>query len=200
MSKILVLARFAVGLPHAEREGAYTMIDDFYMRGTAAAQESAKRIIYGPNPADIQLKAWLHADEPVLLEMVECHEGIDEVALQRRRMGPMMGPKEKAATLPGYTVASGGSSSGGGSSAQSTPKAKGKPQHQAGHKANSQKTGGHKNTATAFKQGGGAHAGKGNSAGKAPAQRGTSHPTQKPPTTFLYSDGTHSTGARYATR
>ena len=50
MSKILVLARFAVGLPHAEREGAYTMIDDFYMRGTAAAQESGKRIIYGPNP------------------------------------------------------------------------------------------------------------------------------------------------------
>ena len=53
------------------------------------------------------MHAWLKADEPVVIEMRATLQSLRETATFRRNTGGIFGTKVKAATLPGFTLASG---------------------------------------------------------------------------------------------
>lgn len=99
------IQKFAMALAPDEQKGAHTMIDDLMQRAKQAAAMNAKRLIYGASPADRRLRAWLPADETVVIELNETLEAMSDTATYRRRMGTIFGKKAKAAALPGYALA-----------------------------------------------------------------------------------------------
>ena len=98
------IQKAAVALPPEQQKGAHAMIDAYALRGYQAAAANFKRVVYGPSPADKKLRAWLRADEPVHIELLESLAALKETSTFMRRTGSIFGPKAKAASLPGYTV------------------------------------------------------------------------------------------------
>lgn len=184
MKKIARLQKFAMALSPTEQSSAYATIDDYVLRAHKAAGELAKRTIYGPCPADKRLRAWVHAEEPVVIELKDLLESIAEVTSYRRRTGTIFGPKPLAATLAGYSTAGASSSQAKGAGAPPTPQSK-------------------KN-----RRGKGAAAAAGPSKLPAPKQPAPKQPTPKAPPSkqatpsnqckpkkiFMYEDGTYTIG------
>jgi hypothetical protein len=101
IKRILKLQKFAMALASEEQKGAHAMIDDLVQRAYVAAAAAAKRIIYGPSPADRRLRAWVDADETVVIELFDALETMTDVASFRRKMGGIFTAKAKAAAIGG---------------------------------------------------------------------------------------------------
>lgn len=99
MARIRRLQVHALALTDDEQRNAYAVIDDFVQRGYAAAAQAAKRVIFGPNPADRELKAWLDAHESVVMELKATLKAIGQVATHRRVTSGIFAKPTKAASL-----------------------------------------------------------------------------------------------------
>ena len=201
MKRIMKIQKFAMALATEEQRGAHALIDDLVKRGYLSAAANAKRIIYGPSPADRCLRAWVQADDTVVIELVDTIEAMTDVASFRRKTGSMFTAKAKAAAIGGLTTVgtSGGGTSnpsnngtkggngGGDGKGPGSGKAKGKG------KASKNATtggGGKGTTTTSGKAAGGATPGSG---GKTPAG-GVDVNFLKARRIYLYADGTFSVG------
>ena len=120
--KIKAFQHYAVALSAEEQQGAYTMIDDLAHKAYKAAAAMAKRTIYGATPADRHLRAWISAEEPVVIELNKTLTALDEVSTHRRRMGSMLGNQPRAAKLPGFAETSGKGAAGTSSDGTATKK------------------------------------------------------------------------------
>ena len=173
IAKLKRLQTYAVALSAVEQPRAYQMIDDFALGAIKAAQEDAKRTLYGPSPADRKLHAWLKAEEPILIELEEFLAKMQEMAVWRRRTGSVFGPKTEAAQLEGFAAIAGTSHQSPGPRAPKAPKPKAPKTASGGGPAR-----------TAIKKtAGGTAAPKSSGAGKSPKR------------IFVYDDGTFTTGA-----
>lgn len=68
MACIAKIEKFAMGMEASQQKIAHGKIDDFVKRAYKAAGEMARRVIYGACPADRKLRAWVSAEEPVIIE------------------------------------------------------------------------------------------------------------------------------------
>ena len=211
MDKILTIAKYATGLPPGEQAGAWLLLDDYVERGTQWAQDNGKRTVYGPNPADRVLYAWISQEAEVLDDLEETLEGISMHALHRKRLGSILGAKPRAAPLPGYKALTFTSGSTGTSSVQPASSSR-KRQKNAKGKSNAGAGG----VAASGAVIAGAGAGGGNSASGAPAAMGSKSSGKKKANhedakagkqsrtaagkghIFLYADGSFSIGAHNA--
>lgn len=117
------IQKFAIALAPEEQKGAHALIDTYKSRGFVAASLDAKRVIYGPSPADQRLGAFIKSSEPVFSDINETLEALRDTATWRRRMGTICGKATYAATPDGFTSSqTQGQSSGNGSSGPSTSK------------------------------------------------------------------------------
>ena len=105
LDRVNRILEFALALPTDEQRGVHKLIDDIVARAFVAAQEGAKRAIYGPSPADRRLPPWLSAEEAVYIELNEIMDHMKDAAKWRRRLGGSFLQKAKAASLPGFSYA-----------------------------------------------------------------------------------------------
>ena len=110
MACLKQIQRFAIAATTEERANAFKMLDDFHLEGYTAAGVAFIRKVYGPSPADKYLHAWLEADEAVVVRLRATLKALHETATFRRNTGAIFGSKAKAATVPGFALASGASS------------------------------------------------------------------------------------------
>ena len=105
MAGIKKLQKFSMALTPEQQKGTHAMIDDLVRRANVAAAAYFKRVVFGPSPSDKKLRAWLAADEEVVLEIDKTLKKLTSTAEFLRDMGSIMGAKPKAAMLPGFGVA-----------------------------------------------------------------------------------------------
>jgi hypothetical protein len=113
LGRLRRLQKFAIALTPEEQRGAHELIDEYKSRGFTAASQEAKRLIYGPSPADQQLGPFIRRSDSVYSDIQDTLEALTDTATWRRRMGAICGKKVHAATPDGFATTS---ASGGGSS------------------------------------------------------------------------------------
>ena len=120
MALIKKLQVFAMALATDEQRAAHAAIDSFVLRGYKAAAANFKRIIYGASPADKHLRAWLPAEESVVIELQQAIEIIKDTTTFRRHSAGIFGQPAQAATLAGYAVTKAPSGKGNAGNAQTS--------------------------------------------------------------------------------
>ena len=117
------IQKFAIALAPEEQKGAHLLIDTYKKMGFVSASLDAKRVIYGPSPAEQQLGAFISSSESVYFEINETLLALTDTATWRRRMGSICGKVTYAATPEGFT-ASQSSGQGEGSDTSGSSKRK----------------------------------------------------------------------------
>lgn len=102
MAKIKRLQECTLGMTGSEVKGTFALVDEYATAGYKAAATQAKITIYGANPADKRLGAWISAGEPVLVKLDETLKSVKEVQKFRRSLPHVFGDQPVARTLPGF--------------------------------------------------------------------------------------------------
>ena len=118
LGRLRRIQKFAIALTPDEQRGAHELIDEYKSRGFTAASQEAKRLIYGPSPADQQLGPFIRRSDSVYSDIEDTLEALTDTATWRRRMGAICGKKVHAATPDGFATTS---ASGAGSSSDHSP-------------------------------------------------------------------------------
>lgn len=197
LGRLRRLQKFAIALTPEEQRGAHELIDEYKSRGFTAASQEAKRLIYGPSPADQQLGPFILRSDSVYSDIQDTLEALTDTATWRRRMGAICGKKVHAATPDGFATTSasgGGSSSDPGSSKRQRNKKNKSVSFGAGTKAGQ---------VTSTTPRGGSNKSpkaKANSGGTTVKEKGKVGDGVNLRNIFPYDDGTFSIGARPTNR
>ena len=105
--RLIKLQKFALALEQEEQKAAYERVDYFKSGLTQHAADNFKRVVYGPRLAGARLGPWVRADEPIVIELIECDAAVTDAATFRRRLGVgIFGKKAQAASLPNLSPTS----------------------------------------------------------------------------------------------
>ena len=83
-----------------EQRNAYLVIDDVVERAYPSAAANAGRVIYGASPGERKLRAWLRADDKIVIELSAMLEELKSVLSFKRRTGSIFNEKARVPTLP----------------------------------------------------------------------------------------------------
>lgn len=111
LAKLKRLQEHTMGMADDEAQGIFALVDEYARAGYEAAAAHAKTTIYGANPANKRLRAWVPAGEPVLVKLNDTLKAVREVQKFRRHLPNVFGSKPTARTLPGFEKRGGGTSS-----------------------------------------------------------------------------------------
>ena len=92
--------QYAIALPAEEQKTALATLDALMPRGFDAAARSARRTVFGASPADNKLRAWISADEAVVIELKDMLDGLKGHAQYRRQTLGIFAKDAPAAMLP----------------------------------------------------------------------------------------------------
>lgn len=102
MAKLKRLQEYTLGMTTDEAKGTFALIDEYARAGYKAAATHAKITIYGANPADKRLGAWIAEGEPVLVKLNDTIKTVKEIHKFRRNLPNVFGDQPTARTLPGF--------------------------------------------------------------------------------------------------
>lgn len=200
MAQIKRLQRHGTSLPADEQARCWATIDSFVERAYTAAAKHFDYTVYGACPSGKCLRAWVTAEEPLVIEMRKMMAQLKEVLTFKRNMGGLFTTQTVAATLPNHSLAGSSSSGGlGGGGVTKVKKARGERRAEEKAKAEAKA----KAAAAGKGAGGGggnpSPGGKGAAGGKKPLEpqtKGLGEAVESK-RILMYADGNFSIGARH---
>lgn len=93
-----------LGMATQQANAIFAMIDSYAQEAFKAAAANAKRTIFGANPADRHLGAWLLASEVVLIKIDESLKELTGIKTMKKRLPGLFGDTEEARSLPGLEL------------------------------------------------------------------------------------------------
>ncbi|KAL3892839.1 MAG: hypothetical protein SGPRY_014734 [Prymnesium sp.] len=104
LKKIKRMYNSTLGMTPQQAGAIFSMIDSYVQEALKAAAANAKRIIFGANPADRHLRAWLVASEVVLQKIEESLKELAGVKAMRKRLPGLFTDQQEARSLPGLEL------------------------------------------------------------------------------------------------
>lgn len=102
MTKIRRLHEVTLGMAPKEATKMFEIIDSYVDEGYRTAAAQAKNVIYGADPADRRLGAWISKDEPLLTKIEETLKNLQMVRSFRKAIPGVFESTPTARTLPGF--------------------------------------------------------------------------------------------------
>lgn len=106
MKKMKRMQAATLGMTASETSCMLKLIDHFVRDGYLAAADNTRTVIYGANPAEKELGAWIPESAPVLVKLTSALSKLKKVDEMRVGLPDVFGSQPTARTLPWFASSS----------------------------------------------------------------------------------------------